>query len=142
MLNMKFSILFGAPNSRGGQDWKDTVDFVVGAEKLGIDSAWSAEAWGMDAVGPLAYIAAKTERIGLGTGIMQISARAPAVMATTALSLASMSDNRFMLGLGASGPYLRQPGGAPSRTPRPGGRKLFYRPGAGTNDSSAIEPSV
>lgn len=103
---MKFSILFGAPNSRGGQDWKDTVEFVIGAEKLGIDSAWSAEAWGMDAVGPLAYMAARTKRIGLGTGIMQISARVPAVMATTALSLATMSDNRFMLGLGASGPQV------------------------------------
>jgi len=103
---MKFSILFGAPNSRGGKDWEDTLDFVVGAEKLGIDSAWSAEAWGMDAVSPLAYVAAKTERIGLGTGIMQISARAPAVTAMTALSLATLSGNRFMLGLGASGPQV------------------------------------
>ena len=103
---MKFSILFGAPNSRGGKDWQDTLDFVIGAEKLGIDSAWSAEAWGMDAVAPLAYVAAKTERIGLGTGIMQISARAPAVTATTALTMATISGNRFMLGLGASGPQV------------------------------------
>ncbi len=103
---MKFSILFGAPNSRGGKDWQDTLAFVMECEKLGIDSAWSAEAWGMDAVSPLAYIAAKTERIGLGTGIMQISARVPAMTATTALTLATISDNRFMLGLGASGPQV------------------------------------
>jgi F420-dependent oxidoreductase-like protein len=103
---MKFSILFGAPNSRGGKDWEDTLDFVIGAETLGIDSAWSAEAWGMDAVAPLAYVAARTKRIGLGTGIMQISARAPAVTATTALTLATISGNRFMLGLGASGPQV------------------------------------
>lgn len=103
---MKFSILFGAPNSKGGKDWEDTLEFVTGADKLGIDSAWSAEAWGMDAVGPLAYVAAKTERIGLGTGIMQISARAPSMIAMTALSMAEISGNRFMLGLGASGPQV------------------------------------
>lgn len=103
---MKFSILFGAPNSQGGKGWQDTVDFVVGADKLGIDSAWSAEAWGMDAISPLAYVAAKTERIGLGTGIMQISARVPSMIAMTALSMAEITGNRFMLGLGASGPQV------------------------------------
>lgn len=104
--SLKFSILFGGPNSKGGKDWEDTVEYVIGAERLGIDSAWSAEAWGMDAVAPLAYLAAKTTRIGLGTGIMQISARVPAAIATTALSMAAISNDRFMLGLGASGPQV------------------------------------
>ena len=105
-MGLKFSILFGAPNSQGGRDWQDTLEFVIGAEKIGVDVAWSAEAWGMDAVAPLAYVAAKTERIRLGSGIMQISARVPSMTAMTALSMAEISGNRFILGLGASGPQV------------------------------------
>lgn len=76
------------------------------AERLGVDTVWSAEAWGQDAVTPLAYLAAKTERIRLGTGIMQISARVPSMTAMTALTLAALSNDRFILGLGASGPQV------------------------------------
>ncbi|MCY4564200.1 MAG: LLM class flavin-dependent oxidoreductase, partial [Gammaproteobacteria bacterium] len=76
------------------------------AEKLGVDTAWSAEAWGQDAVAPLAYLAARTERIRLGTGIMQISARTPSMTAMTALTLDSISGGRFILGLGVSGPQV------------------------------------
>ncbi len=65
-----------------------------------------AEAWGSDAVTPLAYLAAKTERIQLASGIFQLGTRSPALLAQTALTLAKVSDNRFILGLGASGPQV------------------------------------
>ena len=82
------------------------VDLVLEAEKLGVDAAWSAEAWGQDGVAPLAFLAAKTSRIKLGTGILQISARTPSMTAMTALTMAALSDDRFILGLGASGPQV------------------------------------
>jgi len=89
-----------------GEDWSQTVDFVREAERLGVDQVWSAEAWGSDAVSPLAYLAAVTDSIMLGTGIMQISSRTPAMTAQTALTMAALSRGRFMLGLGASGPQV------------------------------------
>ena len=82
------------------------VDVVLEAERAGVDSVWSAEAWGSDAVTSLAYLAAKTTRIKLGTGIMQISARTPSMTAMTALSLNELSEGRFLLGLGVSGPQV------------------------------------
>ena len=85
---------------------RDLVDLVQEAERLGVDSVWSAEAWGSDAVTSLAYLAAKTERIKLGSGIMQISARTPSMTAMTALSLNELSEGRFLLGLGVSGPQV------------------------------------
>lgn len=103
---MKVAIGVGAPNSGRKGDWDETVDFVVEADRLGVDVCWSAEAWGQDAVVPLAYLAAKTSNIKLGTGIMQISARTPSMTAMTALTLATVSGNRFILGLGASGPQV------------------------------------
>ena len=103
---MKTAIAVGGPASGRQNDWQQTVEFVLEAEKLGIDYCWSAEAWGQDAVVPLAYLAAKTRRIMLGSGIMQISARTPSMTAMTALTLASLSNNRFVLGLGASGPQV------------------------------------
>ena len=72
------------------------------AEALGYDSVWSAEAWGSDAFTPLAWIGAHTERIKLGTGIVQISARTPACVAMTAMTLDHLSDGRLMLGFGVS----------------------------------------
>jgi len=89
-----------------GPEWPQTVEFVREAERLGVDQAWSAEAWGSDAVTPLAYLAAVTDSILLGTGIMQISSRTPTMTAQTALTLAALSGGRFMLGLGASGPQV------------------------------------
>ena len=103
---MKVSIAIGGAASGGRRDFHDQVDFVVEAEKLGVDTVWTAEAWGQDAISPLAYLAAKTERIRLGTGIMQISARTPSMTAMTALTMAAISDDRFILGLGASGPQV------------------------------------
>jgi F420-dependent oxidoreductase-like protein len=82
------------------------VEFVQAADRLGVDSVWSAEAWGHDAVTSLAYLAGKTERIKIATGIMQISARVPAMTAMTALSLHAISQGRFILGLGVSGPQV------------------------------------
>lgn len=90
----------------GSEDWDDISTFVVEAEKMGVDYVWSAEAWGHDAVTPLAYLAAKTSRIKLGAGIMQAVARTPANLAMTAMTLESMSGGRFIMGLGASGPQV------------------------------------
>jgi F420-dependent oxidoreductase-like protein len=89
-----------------GEDWDDLVAYAVAAEKMGVDQAWSAEAWGMDSIVPLAYLAARTERMKLGTGIMQISSRVPSMIAMTAQSLDTVSNGRFMLGLGVSGPQV------------------------------------
>jgi F420-dependent oxidoreductase-like protein len=88
------------------EDWAAASAWVVEAERLGAYAVWSAESWGHDAVTPLAFLAARTSRIRLGAGIMQAGTRTPALVAMTAMSLASMSDNRFNLGLGVSGPQV------------------------------------
>ena len=103
---MKVSIGIGGAASGSRRDFEEDVRFVVEAEKLGVDTVWTAEAWGHDAVAPLAYLAAKTSRIRLGTGIMQISARTPSMTAMTALTMAAISGDRFILGLGVSGPQV------------------------------------
>lgn len=82
------------------------TEWVQSAERLGVESAWSGEAWWGDAVTVLAYLAGKTNRIRLGTGIMQTTTRVPAMTAMTALSLHDLSGGRFILGLGASGPQV------------------------------------
>ena len=102
---MQISISIGSAYYNG-EDWDDLVDYAVAADKMGVDQAWSAEAWGMDAIVPLAYIAAKTENIKLGTGILQISSRVPSMIAMTAQSLDTVSKGRFILGLGVSGPQV------------------------------------
>jgi F420-dependent oxidoreductase-like protein len=76
------------------------------AERLGFDSVWSAEAWGSDAVTPLAWIGAQTSKIKLGTAIMQLPGRSPANTAMTAMTLDALSGGRFILGLGTSGPQV------------------------------------
>jgi len=88
------------------EDWEQGSAYVVEAERLGAHSVWTPEAWGHDAVAPLAFLAARTSRILLGTAIMQAGTRTPALIAMTALSLASMSHGRFRLGLGVSGPQV------------------------------------
>src|ERR1700732_3434317 len=105
---MKVAISLGAPYAADIKEihLETQMTYVVEAERLGAESAWSAEAWGQDAISPLAYLAARTSRIRLGTGIMQISARVPAMIAMTALTMASISNDRFILGLGASGPQV------------------------------------
>jgi len=86
----------------------DDVDFVVEADRLGAHSVWVPEAWGQDALTPLAYLAARTERIRLGSGIVQLGARTPANLAMSALSLQALSGNRFLLGVGTSGPQVME----------------------------------
>ena len=82
------------------------IEKVKRAEALGFDSLWSAEAYGSDAVTPLAYIAALTAKIKLGTAIMQMPGRSPAMTAMTAMTLDALSGGRFILGLGPSGPQV------------------------------------
>ena len=91
---------------RDGGDWAETAAFAIEAERMGATSIWSREAWGFDAVTPLAFLAGKTSSIRLGTGIMQIGSRSPANVAMTAMSLNSISGGRFILGLGTSGPQV------------------------------------
>jgi F420-dependent oxidoreductase-like protein len=79
---------------------------VQEAERLGYDSVWTAEAWGSDAVSPLAWAGALTSRIRLGTAIMQLPGRSPANTAMTAMTLDALSGGRFILGLGTSGPQV------------------------------------
>ena len=102
---MKTSISIGSAYYNG-EDWDDLVEYTVAADKMGVDQAWSAEAWGMDAIVPLAFIAARTENLKLGTGILQISSRVPSMIAMTAQSLDTVSKGRFLLGLGVSGPQV------------------------------------
>lgn len=82
------------------------VDQAREAEGLGYESVWVAEAWGTDTVSVLSWIAAKTRTIKVGASIMQISARTPAATAMTAATLDLLSEGRFILGLGASGPQV------------------------------------
>ncbi len=82
------------------------VELAQRAEQLGYDSVWTAEAYGSDALTPLAWIGASTERIRLGTAVCQLSARSPTAMAMAALTLDHLSKGRFMLGLGVSGPQV------------------------------------
>src|SRR5260221_2310343 len=84
----------------------DAVPLVREAESLGFDSVWTAEAYGSDGVTPLAWLGALTSRIKLGTGIMQMPARTPAMTAMTAATLDLLSGGRMLLGLGVSGPQV------------------------------------
>ena len=84
----------------------ELVPIVQMAEGLGYDSAWAAEAWGTDAVSVLAWLGASTTRIKIGSAIMQIPGRTPANAAMTAATLDLMSEGRFILGLGTSGPQV------------------------------------
>jgi F420-dependent oxidoreductase-like protein len=84
------------------------ADFVVDAERLGVSTVYIAEAWGTDALTPLAYLAARTTTIRLATGIIQIGARTPAMLAMSAMTMQGLSGGRFILGLGTSGPQIME----------------------------------
>ncbi|WP_298749393.1 LLM class F420-dependent oxidoreductase [uncultured Serinicoccus sp.] len=90
-----------------GRD-EDHLALVQRADELGVDVAWVAEVYGPDAVSILSFLAARTSRIGLGAGVMQIPARTPAATAMAAVSLDSLSGGRFRLGLGVSGPQVSE----------------------------------
>src|SRR5271168_4081207 len=97
---MRLGLLHGFSHSH------DSLNLVLEAERLGYDSVWTGEAWGSDTIVPLAWIAALTRKIRLGTAIMQMPARTPAMTAMTALTLDEMSGGRFILGVGPSGPQV------------------------------------
>ncbi|AEG43854.1 LLM class F420-dependent oxidoreductase [Isoptericola variabilis] len=85
---------------------KGIVPALVAAERLGLDSVWTAEAYGSDAFTPLAWWGSRTRRLRLGTGIAQMAARTPSATAMQAITLDHLSGGRFVLGLGASGPQV------------------------------------
>jgi len=99
---MKLGMLAGA----GGRVVNIPMDRIKHAESLGFDSVWTSESWGSDAVTTATWILANTTRIKAGTAIMQMPARTPAMTAMTAMSLAQLSQGRFIVGLGASGPQV------------------------------------
>jgi len=82
------------------------MDLVLEAERLGFDAVWAGEAYGSDAVSPVAWVLARTSRIKAGTSIMQMPARTPACAAMTAMTLQALSGNRFLCGIGPSGPQV------------------------------------
>src|SRR5579862_2231590 len=82
------------------------MDLVWEAERLGFDAVWAGEAYGTDAVTPVTWVLARTSRIKAGTSILQMPARTPACAAMTALSLQALSGNRFLCGIGPSGPQV------------------------------------
>ncbi len=86
----------------------DPVRSAIRAEAAGFDSVWVAEAWGADAVSVLGFIGAKTERIALGTSILPVGSRTPALLAQTAATFDHLSGGRFLLGLGVSGPQVME----------------------------------
>lgn len=93
---------WGAGNDR------DNLALAQEADRLGYDSAWAAEAYGSDAATVLAWVAAQTERIDVGSAVFQIPARTPAMTAMTAATLDTLSGGRFRLGLGVSGPQVSE----------------------------------
>src|ERR1700694_3336840 len=82
------------------------MDLVLEAERLGFDAVWAGEAYGSAAVSPIAWVLARTSRIKAGTSIMQMPARTPACAAMTAMTLQPLSGNRFLCGIGPSGPQV------------------------------------
>jgi F420-dependent oxidoreductase-like protein len=87
-------------------DYRATVQEALRYEKAGFDLIWVAEAYGFDAISLIGYLAAKTERVTMGAGVLPVFTRTPALMAQTAAGLDAVSGGRFVLGLGASGPQV------------------------------------
>jgi F420-dependent oxidoreductase-like protein len=100
---------------------EDPIDLVLEAERLGYDSVWTAEAYGSDAISLLSWLGARTTKIKLGTGILQISARTPACVAMTAATIDHLSGGRLILGVGVSGPQVVE-GWYGQSFPKPMGR--------------------
>jgi F420-dependent oxidoreductase-like protein len=101
-VKLGFSMGYAAP----GTSLRSMVELALEAEKLGYESIWAAEAYGVDCVTVLSYVAALTEKVRLGAGIMQMPGRTPANTAMTAMTLDMLSGGRFVLGLGTSGPQV------------------------------------
>jgi F420-dependent oxidoreductase-like protein len=96
----------GLTLSVGGPSPRIDMDLILEAESLGFDSVWTGEAYGTDAVTPAAWVLSRTTKIKAGTGIMQMSARTPTCAAMTAMTLQALSGNRFLCGVGPSGPQV------------------------------------
>ncbi len=109
----------------GGGNDRDNLALAQEADRLGFDSVWAAEAYGSDAATVLAWVAAQTERIDVGSAVFQIPARTPAMTAMTAATLDSLSGGRFRLGLGVSGPQVSE-GWHGVRFDKPLGRTREY----------------
>lgn len=105
---MKIAVRSLSGVKSGVSDWKSVADFAREAEMMGVDSIWTSEAWGTDAVSPLAFLAGHTSSIRLGTGIIQVGSRTPANLVMTSLTMQSISEGRFILGLGTSGPQVME----------------------------------
>lgn len=102
MNNLRLGLMLGYSATRV----RLPMPLIEEAERLGFYAAWTSEAWGSDAVSPLAWIGAVTRYIHLGTAVMQMAARTPAATAMTAMTLNQLSGGRFLLGLGVSGPQV------------------------------------
>src|SRR5436305_4957911 len=102
MVKLGLNLSYAPP----GTNPAELVPLVQHAERLGFDSVWAAESWGTDAVTVLAWLAAQTTTINVGSAIMQMPGRTPANTAMTAATLDLMSGGRFLLGLGTSGPQV------------------------------------
>jgi F420-dependent oxidoreductase-like protein len=140
---MKLGLMLGY----SGAEVTLPVELVQRAEELGFDSVWTAEAYGSDATSPLAYLAAVTKRIRLGTAIMQLAGRPPAMAAMQAATIDALAGgNRFIAGLGVSGPQIvegwyGQPWGKPYWRIRDYVsimRKIFEREAPVTHDGKEI----
>jgi F420-dependent oxidoreductase-like protein len=103
---VKLGLNVGYWGMRGGS--ADDVALVLEAERLGFSVVWAAEAYGSDAVTVLSFLAARTSTIDLGSAVLQIPARTPTMTAMTAATLDTLSDGRFRLGLGVSGPQVSE----------------------------------
>ena len=99
---MKLGFLLGY----SGKHIHIPIDLIKQAEAMGYDSVWTAEAYGNDAVTSATWVLSQTEKMRVGTAIMQMPARTPAMCAMTAMSLDQLSGGRFIVGLGASGPQV------------------------------------
>jgi F420-dependent oxidoreductase-like protein len=99
---MRLGLITGYSGAQMGMP----MDTILEAERAGFDSAWTAEAYGSDAITPLSWIGALTKKIRLGTAIMQMPGRTPAMTAMTAMTLDALSGGRFILGIGPSGPQV------------------------------------
>ena len=99
---MRLGMLLKYKGESGGPD----MERVLEAERLGFYSVWTGESWGADTVTPLTWVLARTTKLKAGAGIMQMSARTPACAAMTMMTLNAMSGDRFLMGVGPSGPQV------------------------------------
>jgi len=100
---MQLGLIWGYWAARPHDDW---VDLTREAERLGYNAVWTSESWGSDAFSPLAHLSAVTDKIRLGTSVVQIAARTPTACAMHAVTLDHLSQGRLILGIGVSGPQV------------------------------------